>query len=79
MTSAARSATLLLALAMTSACARPEHPKIVSDFCLNDRVLSFDLASAAAQDDPGNRYDSERTVTEIIAHNAVHRRLCGGR
>ena len=64
---------------MTSACVARERPRIVSDFCLNDRILSFDVAPQTGQDDVANRYDSDQTVAMLIEHNAVHHRLCGKR
>lgn len=67
---------LATALAMTSACARPEPPKTVSDLCLNDRRISIEPAPVAGADDPGNRWDTEQTVAEVIEHNEVHDRLC---
>lgn len=61
---------------MTSACGQPERPKTVSDFCLNDRPITIDPAPAPGADDPGNRFDSDETVNQVLEHNAVHRRLC---
>lgn len=65
-----------LALVMTSACGQPERPKTVSDFCLNDRAITVAPAAAAGQDDPGNRFDSDETVNQVLEHNAVFDRLC---
>ena len=61
---------------MTSACARPEIVRTVSDFCLNDREVKFSVAPAPKADDPLNQYDSDDTVRDLIEHNAVRRRLC---
>lgn len=61
---------------MMSACGQPERPKTVSDFCLNDRPVTIAPAPAPAADDPGNRFDSEETVDQVLEHNAVHHRLC---
>lgn len=67
---------LAISCAMTSACGQPERPRTVSDFCLNDRRISFEPAPVAGQDDPGNQYDTEQTGNEILAHNEVLDRLC---
>lgn len=72
---AAKSAMIVLALAMTSACGQPETPRTVSDFCLNDREVKFSVAPGAG-DDAGNQYDTDETVKDLIEHNAVLRRLC---
>lgn len=69
-------ATLALALLMTSACAQRETLRTVSDFCLNDREVKFSVAAAPGQDDPGNAFDTDQTVADLIEHNAVLRRLC---
>lgn len=71
-----RCAILLAALAMTSACGQPERPRTASDFCLNDRKLTIEPAPVLGADDPGNQWDSEQTVTDVLEHNAVHERLC---
>lgn len=69
-------ATSGTALLMTSACARHETPRTVSDFCLNDREVKFSVAATPGQDDPGNQFDTDETVKDLIEHNAVLRRLC---
>lgn len=71
-----RYAIPLVALAMTSACGQPERPRTVSDFCLSDRKLTIEPAPAVGVDDPGNQWDSEQTVADVLEHNAVHQRLC---
>lgn len=68
-----------LALAMTSACCQQETLRTVSDFCLNDREVKFSVAPTSGTDDPGNQYDTEETVADLIEHNAVRRRLCANR
>ena len=67
---------LVTSCAMISACGQPERPQTVSDFCLNDRRISFEPAPTAGADDPGNQYDTEQTGDEILAHNQVHDTLC---
>ncbi len=69
-------AGLAAVLAMTSACGQPETPKSASDFCLNERRISIAPAPEPGQDDPGNTFDSEQTVQEVLEHNAVFDRLC---
>lgn len=69
-------ALLAIALSMTSACAQHETLRSVSDFCLNDRRISIAPAPEAGADDPGNAFDSEQTVGEVLEHNAVTDRLC---
>lgn len=61
---------------MTSACAQRETLRTASDFCLNDREVKFSVAGTPGQDDPGNSFDTDQTVADLIEHNAVHRRLC---
>lgn len=64
---------------MTSACNQRETLKTVSDFCLHDREVRFAVAPAAGADDPGNLFDTEETVKDLIEHNAVRRKLCVNR
>lgn len=67
---------LAAVLSMTSACGQHETLRSVSDFCLNDRRISIAPAPVAGADDPGNAFDSEQTVSEVLEHNAVTDRLC---
>jgi len=41
--------------------------------------VKFSIAPDAVADDPGNVFDTEETIKDLIEHNAVLRRLCGGR
>lgn len=75
----ARPALLVIALATTSACAQPEPPRTVSDFCPNSRRITIEPAPAAGADDPGNRWDTDETVGQVLEHNAVLDRLCEDR
>jgi hypothetical protein len=73
------SASCVMALGIiftTSACARPEPPRTVSDFCLVTKRISAEPAPVAGMNDPGNVFDSEQTVAEIFEHNEVFDRLC---
>lgn len=79
MTPVLKSAIPAIVLLMTSACGQPDAPRTVSDFCLNDRAIKFDPAPAAGADDPGNTYDTDQTVLDLIEHNAVFHRLCENR
>lgn len=63
-------------LATTSACARPEPPRTVSDFCIVDQRLSGEPAPGAGVDDPGNRFDTDETFAQVLEHNAAYDRLC---
>lgn len=67
---------LAVLLVMTSACAGRERLRIVSDFCINDRPITVEVAPSPAADDPVNRYDSDETVNQVLEHNAVRDRLC---
>lgn len=69
-------AILALALLTTSACGRHEPPRTVSDTCLTMQAVRFDPAPAPGIDDPGNQYDTDQTVKDLIAQNAAWRRLC---
>lgn len=64
---------------MTSACGQRETLRTVSDFCLNDREVKYDVAPTPDADDPGNKFDTDATVKDLIEHNAVLRRLCGAK
>lgn len=75
---ATKSAILLVALAMTSACGQPEHPRTVNDFCLIDKRVSVEPAPVAGADDVGNQWDTDQTLAEVLEHNAVHDRVCTG-
>lgn len=61
---------------MTNACGQPERPRTVSDFCLIDKRVSVEPAPVAGVDDPGNQWDSDATLAEVLEHNEVHDRLC---
>lgn len=38
--------------------------------------LTAEPAPAAGQDDPGNKFDTDETLQEVIGHNQVYDRLC---
>lgn len=61
---------------MTSACGPRETLRTVSDFCLNDREVRYNVATESGVDDAGNLFDTDETVRDLIEHNAVLRRLC---
>lgn len=71
-------AILAPALLMTSACGQRETLRTVSDLCLNDREVKYSVAATPGEDDPGNQFDTDETVKDLIEHNAVLRRLCSG-
>jgi len=73
---AMKSAMILALLVTTSACARQERPRIVSDFCLNAKRLTAEPAPAPGVDDPGNQFDTDETFVQVIEHNNVVDRLC---
>lgn len=61
----------------TSACGQPERPRTVSDsFCLTDKRLSAEPAPGPDAMDHGNKWDTDATLAEILAHNEVFDRLC---
>ena len=73
----ARPALLAMLCATLSACGQPEPLRTAPDtLCLNDRRISIEPAPVKGMDDPGNAFDSEATVNEVLAHNAVLERLC---
>ena len=74
--SSARLIAVLAASFTVSACGQPERPRTVSDFCLDARPISVNVAPGAGVDDPGNQWDSDETVGEVLASNAVYERLC---
>jgi hypothetical protein len=62
-----------------SACGQAERPKTVSDAsvtCAAFRVISFAQLPKSQIDDPGNKADSNETVSEVLAHNARFLALC---
>lgn len=69
-------ATIAALLAMGSACGQPARPKTVSDFCLSTQRISAEPAPAIGADDPGNRFDTDDTLFQVLEHNAVVDRLC---
>lgn len=77
-TKLALAAVLLCTL---SACGPQEIRTTVSDFCLNDRRISVSVEPGSGAEDatPGNQYDTDQTVFEVLAHNEVHDRLCATR
>lgn len=38
--------------------------------------ISAEPAPTAGMDDPGNRFDTDETFTQVLEANAVHERLC---
>lgn len=76
---AMKSAILLAVLAMTSACGQPERPRTASDFCLVAKRLTAEPAPTVGADDPGNRFDTDETLDQILSHNAAFGALCEGR
>jgi len=66
-------------LALISACGQPERPKTVSDFCLAAARISAEPAPRIDADDPGNRFDTDDTLFQVLEHNAVIDRLCPAR
>lgn len=73
---ASHATTAAMLLCTLSACGQPERPRTASDFCLNAKRLSAEPAPGSGMDDPGNRYDTDMTLAEVLAHNAVVDRLC---
>ncbi len=72
-----RYAMTLITLATLSACGQPERPRTVSDtYCLNSRRLTVEPAPIKGQDDPGNIFDSEETVNQVLESNSVYDALC---
>lgn len=71
-----RSTILALALLTASACGPRETPRTVSDTCLTMKVVRFQPAPAAGSDDPGNRFDTDETVKDLIEQNAAWRAIC---
>jgi hypothetical protein len=63
-------------LAMTSACGQHVRPRTVSDFCLAAQRISAEPAPVIGADDPGNRFDTDDTLFQVLEHNAVMERLC---
>lgn len=68
---------LVVALCSTASACPPteEHPKTVSDFCLNDRRLTVSVPPTDG-DDIDNQWDTLETVLKIFQHNEVYDQLC---
>ena len=71
--------------AMTAACATVTDVPRASDtspsrenssWCQGDAPIRYRQADRADQDDPGNRLDSDATVTAIQEHNERYRPAC---
>lgn len=62
-----------------TACATVAPPKIADSACLSFSTLTYANArdGEGHADDAGNRLDTPETVTEIAAHNAAWRAICG--
>lgn len=69
----------------TSACSTATGQRLASDtspsrllssWCQGDAPIRYAQADVAGQDDPGNLFDSERTVTAVQEHNARWRAAC---
>ena len=39
-------------------------------------MIAISVALAVGADDPGNQWDSDETLFEVLASNAVYERLC---
>jgi hypothetical protein len=61
---------------MTSACGQREPLKTASDFCLAAQRITAEPAPSAQVDDPGNRFDTDDTLFQVLEHNQVLDRLC---
>lgn len=70
-------AVALAMLSIVAACNQPEPPRTAGDFCLSDKPISVNVAPVEGQDDPGNAFDSEPTVLQVLSHNAVYHGVCG--
>lgn len=73
----------VLLLASTSACKTvgESPPANATDrsrtsWCQGDSTIGYAQADEAAQNDPGNAFDTDATVAEIQAHNARLRAAC---
>ncbi|WP_283419249.1 hypothetical protein [Sphingopyxis sp. Geo48] len=67
---------LVPVLLMSSACGQREAVRTVSDTCLTMKVVRYNPAPAPSADDPGNQYDTDETVKDLIEQNAAWRKLC---
>lgn len=72
-------------LVTNSACSTVTGPPPASDtgparknssWCQGDGPIRYAQADEAGQDDPGNRFDREETVTAVQEHNARLRAAC---
>ena len=49
----------------------------LTSLCAVDRVLSYAVAPVANANDVGNAFDTDETVTNLMAHNARLKAACG--
>lgn len=68
-------------LPLLAACqTREAMPAVVAvsqtSLCQIDRPLTFSVAPTAGANDTGNRWDTDETIKELIAHNARLRAAC---
>lgn len=67
---------LIPPLAGLAACVTPAPPRIVDTSCTAFRAISYAQLPTGVLDDPGNKADSDATVSEIENHNAKWDALC---
>ena len=72
---------VLALLPVASACQTPEAmPAVasvsVSSLCQIDRPMSYAVAPVADANDTGNKFDTDETVKNLMAHNARLKAAC---
>jgi hypothetical protein len=68
---------MILLCAGLAACATPAPLRIVTDTsCTSFRPISYAQLPKGQADDPGNKADSDETVSQIDIHNARWDALC---
>lgn len=71
-------AAMVIACGMLSACAVHDlpPPPTVPDSCLTFRRVTVAPAPSVGVDDPGNAFDTDETVQQVLENNEVLDRLC---
>lgn len=70
-------------LLATTACATRATPPIADASCVTFKTIGYAIPPVQPDgtrnlpNDPGNRYDTPESVTEMQDHNARYRAICG--
>ena len=66
----------LMAACQTQEAIAPAASVSLTSLCQVDRELSYSVAPTENADDAGNKWDTDATIRDLIAHNARYRAAC---